>query len=96
MEASKNGNREIAQLLLEKGSDPNQINTVSTNRVGYTFEAFDRFFTNIICLQENWTALMAAANNGRFDTVDILLQYGANPDMQDRVSLSVLQLINHV
>lgn len=40
MEASKNGSREIAHLLLEKGSDPNQINTVSTDRVGYTFEAF--------------------------------------------------------
>ena len=40
---------------------------------------------------------MAAANNDRYNTVDILLQYGANPDMQDRVSLSlakgVLQLV---
>ena len=29
---------------------------------------------------------MAAANNGRYGTVDILLQKGANPDMQDDVS----------
>ena len=40
MEASKNGNGEIAQLLLEKGSDPNQTNSVSNDRVGYSFEVF--------------------------------------------------------
>ena len=40
----------------------------------------------LMCLQEGWTALMAAANNGRYGVVDILLQRGANPDMQDQVS----------
>ena len=30
---------------------------------------------------------MAAANNGHFGAVDLLLQYGANPNMQDNVSL---------
>ena len=29
---------------------------------------------------------MAAASNGRLGTVDLLLQNGANPDMQDQVS----------
>ena len=29
---------------------------------------------------------MAAANNGRLGTADILLRKGANPDMQDHVS----------
>ena len=29
---------------------------------------------------------MAAANNGRYGTVDILLEKGAMPDMQDHVS----------
>ena len=40
----------------------------------------------MISLQEGWTALMAAANNGRGGTVDVLLRNGANPDMQDQVS----------
>ena len=35
---------------------------------------------------------MAATNNGRYGTVDILLQKGANPDMQDDVS----QIDNYV
>ena len=29
---------------------------------------------------------MAAANNDRYGTVDVLLEKGANPDMQDHVS----------
>ena len=41
----------------------------------------------LLCKQEGWTALMAATNNGRYGTVDILLQKGANPDRQDHVSL---------
>ena len=38
-------------------------------------------------MQEGWTALMAAANNGRYDAVHLLLENGANLDMQDNVSL---------
>ena len=32
---------------------------------------------------------MAAANNGRYEVVDILLKYEANVDLQDHVSHSV-------
>ena len=51
--------------------------------------------------QEGWTALKAAANNGRYGTVDILLDRGAIPDMQDHVSptdyiqLVLLNLCSH-
>ena len=31
---------------------------------------------------------MAAANNGKYGTVDILLERGAIPDMQDHVRMS--------
>ena len=37
-------------------------------------------------LQEDWTALMEAAHNGRGSAVDVLLLNGAKPDMQDHVS----------
>ena len=47
---------------------------------------YDIVFGCFVYLQEGWTALMAAANNGRYGVVDILLQHGANPDMQDDVS----------
>ena len=38
-------------------------------------------------VQENWTALMAASRNGRFDAVKVLLQHHADPNMQDHVSI---------
>lgn len=38
-------------------------------------------------MQEDWTAMMAAANNGRHDTVAKLLDYKANPDLQDDVRI---------
>ena len=37
---------------------------------------------------------MAAANNGRGGTVDVLLQNGANPDMQDQVSDTIMLNLN--
>ena len=40
----------------------------------------------VLHLQESWTAMMAATNNGRYEVVDLLLQKGAIPDMQDHVS----------
>ena len=45
-------------------------------------------------LQENWTALMAAANNGRYAVVDLLLRHGADPDMQDKVSKPLSEYVN--
>ena len=37
-------------------------------------------------VQEKWTALMAASNNGCYEAVDALLDHGADPNMQDFVS----------
>ena len=37
---------------------------------------------------------MAAANNGRGGTVDVLLRNGANPDMQDQVSHTIMLNLN--
>lgn len=82
MEASRLGNVEIAQLLLENGADPNLQNTVSQELP--TYEVCMTF------LQEKWTALMAAANKGQLGTVNILLERGANPNMQDHVSLGFM------
>ena len=30
---------------------------------------------------------MAASRNGRYEAVDVLLQHGADPNMQDHVSI---------
>ena len=37
---------------------------------------------------------MAAANNGRYAVVDLLLQHGADPDMQDKVSKPLSEYVN--
>ena len=45
--------------------------------------------TMFVFLQENWTALMAASRNGKTGNVKLLLQYKADPDMQDDVNLAI-------
>ena len=35
---------------------------------------------------------MAASNNGQHDVVDLLLQYGADPNRQDHVSIYNISL----
>ena len=36
-------------------------------------------------IQNGWTALKAASNNGHHKVVELLLEAGANPDLQDKV-----------
>ena len=37
------------------------------------------------CLQDGWTAMMHAAENGHVEVVDRLLAAGADKDAQDKV-----------
>ena len=41
------------------------------------------------CLQEGWTAMMLAAENGHVEVVDRLLAAGADKDAQNKVSICV-------
>ena len=36
-------------------------------------------------IQDGWTALKSASNNGHHKVVELLLGAGANPDLQDKV-----------
>lgn len=80
MRACRNGNTEIACLLMDKGADPNIKNHVSLHCI--YLPASIHLMNSI---QQGWTALMAAANNNRYGTVDILLVRGANPDLGNDV-----------
>ena len=39
----------------------------------------------LLCMQRKWTALMQAAHEGHHDTVKVLLDHGAQIDLQDWV-----------
>ena len=76
---------DVVEELLRFGADPNATNDVSCF-VHSTFVCK----LDLLCKlgpQEDWTALMAAANNGRHDSVVKLLDYGADPDMKDNVGV---------
>lgn len=79
MEASKVGNVEMVRLLLENGADPNMTNDVSI--MMHSLAKWQSFND----LQGKCFLLMEAANNGLYGVVDILLERGANPDLQDEV-----------
>ena len=40
-------------------------------------------------MQDGWTALKSASNNGHHKVVELLLGAGANPDLQDKVGTVV-------
>ena len=88
MEASRKGEVETAKLLLEEGADPDQENNVNHLPLR---RPSNHFF---LYLQEKWTALMAAANNGRGEIVDILLRRKANPNKQDFVCVLIICRVN--
>ena len=44
--------------------------------------------------QDGWTPLMWASRNGRTETVNVLLAAGANVDLQDKVIIIIVIIIN--
>ena len=40
---------------------------------------------HIVVIQDGWTALMAAAQNGHREVVELLLQHGADANAKDKV-----------
>ena len=87
--ASKKGHHETVQLLLEKGADPNAQDMVSTANTE-TLHVHVQW--NIQCqytcsiTQDQKTTLHYAIDRGDHETVQLLLEKGADPNAQDWVS----------
>ena len=95
MSAARLDSTDNVEKLLKAGANPNAGNHVSV----FVFQVFILSTTQttlagtpthiittiLVFLQENWTALMAASRNGKIGNVKLLLQYKADPDMQDDV-----------
>merc|ERR1711976_895160 len=91
MIACANGDRDIAEYLLERGAK-------ITNRAALILAAarggpevlklFDDF--NAVCSNNGVTPLLVAADNGNVETVEFLLEQGVDPNHVDRKGNSPL------
>ena len=89
--ASWNGHKDVVQLLLDKGADPNRADRVSG--VTPLNEASDNGHKDVIQLLLDrggdpnradgigWTPLYRATKNGHNDVVQLLLDRGTDPNM---------------
>ena len=62
-------------------------------RISLTFDITERLLNNIIAylrLQDGWSALILASQNEQVDVVDTLLQRGASVDLQNTVSVFII------
>jgi ankyrin repeat protein len=93
MWASFNGHTSVNALLLEKGA---AINTrEATGRTALMYASSGPFAGTVELLlekgaevnlqgtAEGFTALMTAAAEGQVEVVRVLMEYGANPDLED-------------
>ena len=62
-------------------------------RISLTVDITECLLNNIIAylrLQNGWNALILASQNEQVDVVDTLLQRGASVDLQNRVSVIII------
>ena len=55
----------------------------------YSTYVSSTIYITYLLLQDGWSALIQASQNGHFDVVDTLLQRGASVDLQNTVSVII-------
>ena len=101
-----NWNSDIAQLLLERGADPNIKNNngftalilaSKWGRVIDTVRVLLKKGADINAITNNgYTALMWASLEGNVDTVKLLLNNGANPNIRNNDGNTAIQVAENV
>ncbi len=87
MRAVNKGNLKMAQLLLEKGAD---VDLQQQEKIKFSFKNdVDR---NVLEDRLGRTALMSAVDKGNLEMVQLLLEKGANIDLQGRSGLTALMM----
>jgi len=107
MAASINGDKEIVELLLNKGANPNAKGADDfTSLMGASSEG-NKEIVEILLKKGadvnaknvfGQTALMSAANKGSEEVVEILLENGANSDLKDddgNIALDMATYMHH-
>ena len=90
MMSARDGRTEVVSLLLEAGANTDLQNKVKlcTRRCGFgtlcTKSLLSHSYISVIT-QNGYSALMMAAREGRTEVVSLLLEAGANTDLQNKV-----------
>ena len=91
MLAAREGRTEVVSLLLEAGANTELQNMVKlcTRRCGFgtLYVPSNRCLTTFVCVitQKGYSALMLAVRWGRTEVVSLLLEAGANTELQNMV-----------
>ena len=102
---SENGHVEVVNILLQNGAhvdiqDEVKVCIRSTDRALKLKALYvsqehdcdcDVFF--FIMVQNRWTPLMIASQNGHVDVVNVLLQHGSSVHLQNKVNLHLLTFL---
>ena len=104
--ASRNGRVEVVNILLQNGAHVDVQDEVevfifhicSTDRAVklkamYVSQEHDCDVFIFIIVQDKWTPLMMASQNGHVDVVNVLLQHGASVHLQNKVNLHPLTFL---
>ena len=81
--AANNGHRDVVALLLEGGANSNLTDMVTLTAIHTVHSSSTN--SNGVCLQDGRTALYWAAKNGHHVVVALLLDWGANPNLANKV-----------
>ena len=88
MAAARNGRYGAVDLLLERGANPDMQDHVGWGK------AYNNYYYSHYVLQGGWSALMAAVYKRHDEVALRIIQAGATPHLQDKVTWSMSSHIN--